>query len=83
MHELLSPTDRAIAAERGWELCEIYDLKTQRWLRSILPTAANPNKNALATQQAVVAAAQQGDAVSLRALQALTPAPTKPTRKKR
>lgn len=84
MKDSFDANDKAVAAERGWEVCEVYDLRTSRWLRAILPTAANPNKNAAAVQQAVIAAAGQGDGVSIRALRTLVPTPTrKPTRRKK
>lgn len=70
---MLTPQETADARSQGWALCEVYDLKTARITRRILPSdgfAVPFNRVDLITT-AVVNRAKQGEALALRALQLL------------
>lgn len=67
----LSDEDTLVATRQGWQLCDVYDLKTSRWVVGVLPTPNNPTKSAHAAELALVGRAREGDGVARRAIQAI------------
>lgn len=68
---MLNELEAAHAAQHGWQLCEVFDLKTRRLNLAILPTKFEKT-NASAAYAAVLVLAGQRDAVALKALALIT-----------
>ena len=66
---MLNELERAQAAQYGWIVCEVYDLKTARVVVQVLPTANNALKNAEDLLKVVTHRAQAGDVFARRVLQ--------------
>lgn len=64
---MLDAVETQQAAAMGWELREVYDLKTNRMELAVLPLSLE-NNSAPATYRYVVEMAKRRNAVALRAL---------------
>jgi hypothetical protein len=40
MYDLLTPEEDSTAAERGWKLSYVYDMRPNRWIVMVVPPAA-------------------------------------------
>lgn len=85
---MLNELERAQADAYGWDVCEVYDLKTRRVTVQVLPTARNEIKSADTLLKVVIHRAQNRDVFAQRVLKLVMDSikaanePARPNRKK-
>lgn len=86
---MLNEIERAQADAYGWNVCEVYDLKTQRVTVQVLPTPKNQIRSADALLKVVIHRAQNRDVFAQRVLKLVMDSvkaanePVQPNRKKK
>lgn len=68
MKEILSPLDKGMATQYGWELAYVVDEKTRKCTIRAFPTAANNLKSSELIHHAIAARASAGDQFARRVL---------------
>ena len=68
---MLTEEEKQQAAAKGWLVCDVFDMRTARWIVQVLPTANNPIKSAADLLTAVIARASMNDALAQRILSAV------------
>ena len=68
---MLTETEKQQAAANGWLVCDVFDVRTARWIVQVLPTASNPVKNAADLLTVVISRASMNDALAQRILNAV------------
>jgi hypothetical protein len=72
-NDLLTDSETELAAKQGWTLVEVYDAKTKRVGRQVLPLKFTlAARNADIVTRYVIAQAKAGNPTALRALQLIS-----------
>ncbi len=82
---MLTTEETALAKEKGWLLCDVYDTTSKRWAKQVLPTPENPVKSSKALWTVLLTRGAEGDALAKKlvniVMASIAPA-TKPKPKK-